>query len=79
MQCPMCSGSGAITGSTGALLRSLRQARRLSLRDVAAQLPSVPVATLSRIETGSTGGVPFETIVALADFYGVPIADLRPR
>ena len=62
------------SSDVGSALRSARQARRLSLSDVAGEA-GLSVATLSRIETGKQN-VDVKLLVVLAEILRVPPASL---
>lgn len=79
MKCPHCGGSGEFVDTPGAMLRRLREARGLTLREVADLVPGVSYANLAKIEAGQAPRAAFEAIAALAAFYGVSLDDLRPR
>lgn len=60
----------------GKRLQRLRKQRDLTLREVFAQT-GVPIPTLSRIERGAANSLDSTTLLALTEWMGISMADLR--
>lgn len=60
----------------GERLRGVRQRRKLTLQEVAAQT-GISVATLSRIERGACKSLKSDTLVTLTDWMGTEVEMLK--
>jgi transcriptional regulator with XRE-family HTH domain len=70
----MADDLGEVLGAVGPRLRALRQQRRLTLAELAAET-SISVSTLSRLESGRRRPN-LELLLPLARAHGVPLDDL---
>ncbi len=52
------------------LLKAAQLGREVTLREVF-EATGIAISTLSRIESGKAKGIEFETLVKLAEFYGI--------